>query len=239
MCRLFGYKTKNSKKTNNLLIKSLMDFRDLSKYGCVPCGIKKGHNDGWGIILYKNKVPCLYYRSTMSIMNDNNFDNIIDLIKNIKPDIVVSHLRKMSKGKKTIENTQPFISNNFSLAHNGTILYPDLNKNDNKSDSLKFFNNVISQKDIISQSYFKDIYTFTYLNNNFTSMNMVFSDGSNLFAIKNINSKHVELDKLGFNKYYTLSSFKNEDCLFICSEKISAFDKMKAESLKNIKIYKY
>ena len=239
MCRLFGYKTKNSKKTNNLLIKSLMDFRDLSKYGCVPCGIQKGHNDGWGIVLYKNKVPCLYYRSTISIMNDKNFDKIIDLIKNIKPNIVVSHLRKMSKGKKTIENTQPFLSNNFSLAHNGTIFYSDSNKNDNKSDSLKFFNDVTSQKDIISISYFKNKYNFTYLNNNFTSMNMIFSDGLNLFAIKNINSKHKESTKLGFDDYYTLSSFKNTNCLFVCSEKISAFTKMKVESLKNIKIYKY
>lgn len=239
MCRIFGYTTKNPKKTNNLLIKSLEDFRVLAKNGCVPCGIKKGHNDGWGIVLYKNKVPCFYYRSTTSIMKDGSFDEVINLIKNIKPDIVITHLRKMSRGLKTIENTQPFLSNNFSLVHNGTIMFNDSQHINDKSDTLLFFNKITNGKTSIPISFFKNEYINTSLNNNFTSMNMIFSDGLNLYAVKNINNKNIESDKFCFNEYFTLSSFYYHECLFVCSEKISSLLKTKEKVLKNGNIYKY
>lgn len=236
MCRLFGYKTKNSNKTNNLLIKSLKDFRSLAKSGCVPCGIKKGHNDGWGIIAYKDNSPCLYYRSINSITDDFNFTKFIEIVKEIKPDIVVSHLRKISTGLKNIKNTQPFLYNNFSLAHNGTIFYKNINKNKEESDSLLFFNTITKKN--ISLVNFDKIYNSTFSKNNYTSMNMIFSDGINLFAIKNINNNYPQYSKLCFNKYYTLYSFRGKECDLFCSEKISALRFTKEKVLVNRKIYK-
>lgn len=237
MCRLFGYKTEDSKKTNDLLIKALKDFCILSENGCVPCGIKKGHNDGWGIIAYKNNAPCFYYRSTASIKVDNNFKKIISLLEEIKPDIVISHLRKMSTGLKTIENTQPFLSNTFSLSHNGTIIYKN-SKNTNKSDSLLFFNSIIN-KNLFSLASFNKIYRNTSLKNNYTAMNMIFSDGINIFAVKNINEKHIQSSKLGFNKYYTLYSFVDTKVSFVCSEKIPSLKLIEEKNLINKNIYKY
>jgi len=237
MCRLFGYKTENPQKTNNLFVKSIGDFRYLAKDGCVPCGIEKGHNDGWGIVLYKDDAPCFYYRSVVSIKKDNNFDEIVNIIKKIKPNIAIIHLRKISVGAKTIENTQPFLSDTFSLAHNGTISYSK--RNLKKSDTFLFFKDIINSKNLTPLISFKKKYKNIILKNNYTSTNMIFSDGLNLFATKNINYKHPRANKFCFDKYYTLNQFDFSECLFICSEETLFLKKGKKKSLEDIKIYKY
>src|SRR5574343_93490 len=135
MCRLFAYKTKKPEETTKILIKSLKDFSMLAKTGCVPCGVKPGHNDGWGLVLYKDGDICFSYKSLLSIKEDINLPQVLKIIEEIKPNIAVVHLRKKTAGRDIVRNIQPFFVEEISMAHNGTIFYGSDKKDNSVSDS--------------------------------------------------------------------------------------------------------
>ncbi len=82
------------------------------------------HKDGYGFAYWNNKdSKWNYYKSDKLFSNDINVDSVIDNIINIQPEILVGHLRNKGRceGEININNTHPFIYNNYLLAHNGFI----------------------------------------------------------------------------------------------------------------------
>lgn len=237
MCRLFGYKTENPSATTNDLVKALGEFRVLAKNGKSLRGVSKGHGDGWGIIAYKNGAPALYYRSPKSIIDDNNFELILKSIKNINPEIVISHLRKLSRGGNDVLNTQPFLSGNVSLCHNGTINFPLKMTPGNISDSLSFFQMITETSSKNFSKIFKDNYTKISKRYSYSAMNMLFSDGKNINFIRNWNEKDPSAEKLCYQDYYTLSLYENKYAKFICSEDLASLKKLVKKECLNRKIY--
>lgn len=237
MCRLFGYTTKNSNNTSVDLIKALEEFSMLAKNGKSLCGVSKGHRDGWGIVAYKNGAPALYYRSPKCIIDDKNFKLILKTIEDIKPEIVISHLRKLSRGGNDVLNTQPFLAGNISLCHNGTINFPLKITPNNISDSLSFFRMITEMTPKNPSKFFKDKYTKVCKSYPFSAMNMLFSDGKNIHFIRNWNEKDSNAKDLCYENYYTLSLYESKNAKYICSEDLDSFKNIKKEECLNRKFY--
>ena len=64
-------------------------------------------------------------------------------------------------------------------------------------------------------------------------MNMLFSDGKKLIAVRNWNEQNPKAEELKLKEYYTLFSFKNNHSVFICSESLKAIEKLDKKLLKN------
>ena len=230
MCRLFAYKTKNPQATNEILIKSLEEFRMLAENGCVPCGIPKGHYDGWGIVAYKNGAVVLYVRSNDRANTDLKFTSAVELLCEYQPDIVIAHLRKTTRGGNSFENTQPFVSNNLSFCHNGT-LYIEESELNGKSDSLYVFNDI--SKNYISSETFISIYKKYQSEYNYTAMNMLFSDGDTLTVARGWNENNPKKDEQKLEEYYTLYRTVFSECSYFCSEKLKNLDRGEITLLDN------
>lgn len=80
----------------------------------VNCNIS--HKDGFGVFYDSNKVE----KTALCPHNLYDFANFFIPVKTAKP--IISHVRLASFGtEKTIENVHPFFTDNFTLAHNGTL----------------------------------------------------------------------------------------------------------------------
>lgn len=219
MCRLFAYTTKDAEKTNKLCAEALGEFRMLAEKGCVPCGIASGHLDGWGIVAYKNGAPVFYVRSNDPAHTDEKYESALALLISYKPDIVIAHLRKATRGGSTFGNTQPFLAGDLSFCHNGTI--EQVPERDGKSDSRIFFEDVVSNYSAIQS--FKEAYARYEEKHPYTAMNMLFSDGKTVLATRNWNESNPKAEEQKLADYYTLYKASLGAATFICSEKISCF----------------
>jgi glutamine amidotransferase len=113
------------------------------------------HHDGFGYVLYsQNEIAT--YKSIEPIKKLNG----------IYGTTLMAHARKKSSSVKSIINTQPFLSDNISFAHNGTI--KGLGKK-GKSDSYYYFK-------LILKGFPAAITKIREMN--FTSMNFIITDGS-------------------------------------------------------------
>jgi len=107
MCRLFGLIANKEVNVEFSFLKADLSFKKLSK--------RNPH--GWGIGYYENdnamirKQPIPLYKS--KIMQE--------IVRSIKSEIFVSHVRYKSQGKIKVEDTHPFKYDNWIFAHNGNI----------------------------------------------------------------------------------------------------------------------
>ena len=233
MCRLLAYTTDKPAESTGKLIEALNEFRTLAVNGCVPCGSEPGHNDGWGISAYKGGAVALYYRSTKAAGQDRQFENIVGIIKDIQPEFLITHLRKTSSGGNIMINTQPFVSDIYTLCHNGTI---EMEKQ-NISDTLRFFRDVVEKG--------RGAYSFMQAHRemqsmyDYTAMNMFFCDGEKLTVAQDYNDTHPKAKELGFEKYYTLWEMSDNNAGFICSEPLAALSGFEKQTLKNKGFYAF
>ncbi|MCL5874384.1 MAG: class II glutamine amidotransferase [Candidatus Thermoplasmatota archaeon] len=145
MCRMFLSIGKSSDLT------PYMDFL----YDMANEGKHAPHHDGFGYVLYsQNEIAT--YKSIEPIKKLNG----------IYGTTLMAHARKKSSSVKSIINTQPFLSDNISFAHNGTI--KGLGKK-GKSDSYYYFK-------LILKGFPAAITKIREMN--FTSMNFIITDGS-------------------------------------------------------------
>jgi len=95
----------------------LYDLEDLS--GLVR---SVGSPDGWGITSYNAVSEAQILKSALPAEKDPNYVRAINtLIKN-KPSLVMAHVRQTDNPKSVaIQNVHPFMFQNWSLIHNGTM----------------------------------------------------------------------------------------------------------------------
>lgn len=126
----------------------LHDFRLLAEKGDVlPIAKKPGHKDGWGIVGYRRHTLIRLGREPRNAMEDPKYEGACERLDQLGlTGSLMAHLRKASKGKKSQENTAPFVRDEWCFGHNGTIEkfgaytnIKDLSGLRGDSDSEKFF----------------------------------------------------------------------------------------------------
>jgi len=117
MCRMAGVVFRRSFPSD-----ILSDLKLAAESGRVPDSEVQGHPDGWGIVSFSASSPFYIARRPVPIFQDPEFAAAgKKLIGLMGPGIVIAHARHSSKGKKSVENTHPFIVGQIALAHNGTV----------------------------------------------------------------------------------------------------------------------
>ncbi len=93
-------------------------FSALSQRG----GVTGAHTDGWGISFYEQR-GC----RSLHDPNPSAESELARFLKNypIKSQMVIAHVRKANRGRKSLENTHPFTremwGRTWSFAHNGQL----------------------------------------------------------------------------------------------------------------------
>lgn len=102
MCQLLGL---SSNKKVDIRF-SLKEFKERGKE----------NYHGFGFVFYKGKKPHIFKKPSSLA-----YENIEDKNFAFKSKIIIGHVRLASCGKQSHENTHPFVINNLSFAHNGTV----------------------------------------------------------------------------------------------------------------------
>jgi len=183
MCELLGMSLSGA-------INPKISFRGFQKLG-------KKNPDGWGIGYYKNKKATIEKEpinalSSDFLKNEKNLENILSKI-------IIGHVRKMSQGKLSYNNTHPFKRDldgkEYLFAHNGTV---DCNNFDlsvfkpiGETDSEYMFCHLlkcIQKKKIVnwSENEFEWLKQKFNQINKFGKLNCLMSNGEYLFCYHDI-----------------------------------------------------
>lgn len=240
MCRILAITDcpKTEKKT--ALLKS---YRGLAETGKVPKGLPAGHKDGWGFGFYKGGRFVKLIKTANGASRDKSYQKAINQNKENDYNLIIGNLRKAFIGKNKKKNSQPFRRGNYVFTHNGTTInhdkipltprYQKMRKGD--TDSEKFFLYIlqlIETKKLSPKMALKKAVAFAQKHLYYTALNIIFSDGKKLYALREINLKNKEVIELKLKDYYTLYIGKYKDrSTVICSEKIDRIAKWRP--LKN------
>ena len=213
MCRLlaFSFNKDTCKKEKVACIDS---FRMLSATGSVLPMSTPGHADGWGFSLYQDEVVMpRFYKSTLPAREDSNC-KIESFFENGIRESGLVHLRKMTIGGADIVNTHPFIEDEYSFIHNGTIsqtekLYEDLSidcKGSTDSERLfRRFLEIKKNKTISTKEAFIKMLTETKdLYPGYSAINTILHDGDSIYVSRVINQRSQKYTFSDTESYYTL-----------------------------------
>ncbi len=113
MCRLTVFWGKDAKNFNYLLTEAencllKQSKRDISN---------RPNPDGWGVV-YRNDQQIDAVKNIKPAYLDENF---IPSTSNLKGDLMFAHVRRRSQGPVLMENTHPFVYEQWMFMHNGNI----------------------------------------------------------------------------------------------------------------------
>jgi predicted glutamine amidotransferase len=221
MCRLFG----------------IIADKQISPYYYLSEGVDhpfrffgKQNPDGCGIGYYTDGKPDVSNKWREPAHKNPNY---VNASKRITSNIIISHVRLASTGKKSPENSHPFAYDNWLFVHNGTV---SCYKNLKLKLEQKYVDNIKGGTD--SEVYFHWILQNITLKNNIiegirtaveyiktnckisTGLNFILSDGHSLYGYRDY-VVDVSLNK--FSLYYLdLTQPKPNDVVgIICSEKLT------------------
>lgn len=244
MCRIVAISGKiEYKEAAEILHK----FQRLSEYGKVAKGSTNGHKDGWGILAYEKGDPFLLAKNYRNAFRDSKYLKAREKLEGKNANIIISHLRKASVGVKNINNAHPFVYDNYSFCQNGTIFgsekiplktkFKKIIKG--KTDSEKFFAYILQflgeYKKINSnavRSAIKKSITCVRTNFDFTAINMIFSDGKYIWALREVNEKNKYVIEQKMFNYYSLFIGTGKKDNIVCSERLLLKD-IKWKTVKN------
>lgn len=240
MCRLLSIIGERSAIATEEL---LGEFKKLAQFGDIPPNAPLGHKDGWGLIFYsKNRLPVLFIE-IKDAYTSARYDTAAGKISSTKYSALIGHLRKATVGTKSLANTQPFLKKGYTFAHNGTIynskeikLKPTLAQLlKGTSDSERFFvlvlQNLFGSKKKDLQQALLNAVRFVQRKLDYTSLNLILSNGKNVFALREINTSNAEVRSENLFGYYSLLVGIDGGGVVISSEKLT--NKLKWKPLKN------
>lgn len=196
----------------------LKDFRVLAEKGRVPEGARPGHRDGWGIVHYVGERPRYLGRQPTDAMEDKRYGKACeDLDKLQSSGVILAHIRKRSVGLVTLENTSPFISENWCFAHNGTIrdfLTKVEREREDMTDSERFFRLLLQEnersggviEETIGRVVDRVIGVYDY-----SSLTFLLSDGDSLYA-------YTDVSDIAMEDYYRLMYAKTSNMIIFTQE---------------------
>lgn len=205
--------------------KIILEFQKQANTGKILpiLGIEPGHKDGWGMA--KSNIDTsgmeIVGKYLGSAMEADEYKKNIDSYST-PPRIFMCHLRKASPGIQiSLANTHPFLYENWVFSHNGTIYEANKLMSNSKflltsddSDSEHFFHYLLTYilNEELTQTFpEKIIEALLKINVPFTSLNSMFSNGSDLYAIRYC---------IKNEDYYTLSYYETTDGIVISSEPV-------------------
>lgn len=235
MCRLFAFSFQNSTQEEKR-IQYLSIFKELSISGAVLNKNNPGHMDGWGAATYKRDTlfPSVY-KSIIPASNDQEFLDK-DIFKNGIPETGVVHLRKKTVGEATLPNTHPFVQEEYSFIHNGTIgtdcPYSEFSEEcQGVTDSERLFRKFLaikkSEKISTLEAYKKMITETKIAYPLYSAINTILHDGNFVYISRVINFENLQslYKKEDIEEYYTLYIGKTKSGdNFVSSEKIAEDD---------------
>lgn len=119
MCRMVGLAFKG-----DFPMHVLADLRLVAEIGKVPDQGEEvdGHRDGWGMVSFSLGDPFYLGRSPRPIHMDPSFDSAKKGICELeRPNLLICHARRGSKGQVSLQNSHPFIMDGIVFAHNGGV----------------------------------------------------------------------------------------------------------------------
>ena len=201
------------------------DFSKLATTGKVKASMTEHHLDGWGIAGYLGNWAVHFGRSSGGVDNSlAEFDMAAKKLLLSNSKISLSHLRKASAGDIRLENTHPFVFENWIFCHNGTVHDPEKIslKNINyegTTDSEKLFHFIKSR---LTQKNLRDYAGAVHQavldlreKCNYTSLTFLISNGDYLIGYR---------DFLEEDEYYTLNYSRVPGHVIFCSEKLAGFN---------------
>jgi predicted glutamine amidotransferase len=165
------------------------------------------HDSGWGIVLGKSGSLEEFYKKDVACWKDPRFHEYY----NTKPDFVIVHARKASRGSPiNLSFTHPFEREGWYFCHNGTI---NQFLAEDKSDSEEFFDLLLSKikkpnevKEAIRKAI-NEIKEYTALN----------------FILANKAYAYILVKYLKYPRYYSMKYLQNEHCFIVSSEILPNF----------------
>lgn len=225
MCRMFGLITKEIKDVEDYIF---IQFLSLAVYGKIKPYRDEGHLDGWGVGGYLGEKATIFYKSQNGVIKETKeFLTAVDKLKKINSKIAIIHFRKASDGDVRLENTHPFIYNEWIFSHNGTILEKEklklhrLKPQGGTDSEILFYyilenigNNINFLPILIS------ILRYLKTNVAHTSLSFLMSDSNCLIAYREYSRKWKEKNDIAlWNKnYYTLFYTKKRNYIIFSSE---------------------
>lgn len=213
MCRLFGVVANKPGEFSSILEQFKEKFSETNP-------------DGWGIGWYENGKGQFFKEG---IPAHDPASQLSRVSKEVKSQIILAHVRKLSKAPRSKENSHPFQDNNWLFIHNGAVdrnhLYSLLNQKykqqlDGETDSEVYFYWILQNIEINNNNVIKGVKDAIkeVISRNYTGLTFLLSDGTTLYAFRYSQSPldMYTLYKLGKN-----SSNSNEDAVFVCSEPLT------------------
>jgi glutamine amidotransferase len=114
MCRLFGFRSVIPSQVHRSLLAAENALGALSNQ----------HPDGWGVAFYVDGSPHVT-RNPITAMGDQLFHRLSGVVSS---QTVVAHVRKATRGEKTVLNCHPFQYGRWVFAHNGDVPDFDLHR---------------------------------------------------------------------------------------------------------------
>ena len=112
MCRLFGFRSVIPSQVHRSLLAAENALGKQSNQ----------HPDGWGVAFYVDGAPHVT-RNPITAMGDQLFHRLSGVVSS---QTVVAHVRKATRGDKTVLNCHPFQYGRWVFAHNGDV--PDFDR---------------------------------------------------------------------------------------------------------------
>src|SRR5260221_510551 len=107
MCRLFGFRSVIPSQVHRSLLAAENALGAQSNQ----------HPDGWGVAFYVDGSPHVT-RNPITAMGDQLFHRLSGVVSS---QTVVAHVRKATRGDKTVLNCHPFQYGRWVFAHNGDV----------------------------------------------------------------------------------------------------------------------
>jgi predicted glutamine amidotransferase len=111
MCELFGL-------SSNRPVALTISLQTFARHG----GLEGPHKDGWGVAYYEQHDVRLIKDTTAA--SESEWVRFLDSHK-LRSNMILSHIRKATQGKRTFSNTQPFVrelgGRMHVFAHNGNL----------------------------------------------------------------------------------------------------------------------
>jgi len=234
MCRLLGITNFDCVRHAPLVER----FCDLASKGAVIPGDQPGHQDGWGLALYR-EGNLVSLKSGANLLHET--DRLMGILKATPHSpVLILHLRKSAwKGSSFARHAHPFQCGNVAFAHNGTVygyerLLPAITIPGLEPDSLDtevvFYHVMSGAQTRGIREAFLDTACLIRREYRYSALNALFSDGGRLFAYRDFTKEP---------DYYSLFTAREKDSVYVSSEPLSetlAWTLMEKEELLEIPV---
>lgn len=183
-------------------------FRQEASMGRVARGARPGHADGWGLVV-ADAAHALRYagRSPLDAASDPAYPEAIARLARDAPPraTLLAHVRKATRGARSLENTQPFIEEGYAFCHNGTV---DGVAPLGESDSRALFHRILDalRKGATPEDALAGLAREVDARHSYTSLTVLLTDGHAFWGFRRVGNDPIACaPEACAADYYTLA----------------------------------